>query len=273
MSKPLPLFEDGAIEEIAQILGSAYKGGTLTRIFEQISLHDPLGSNATKWRRVDQALRDRQKQDRAGNIVVIFLEAACTPARFLNCERPQQAVLDDLNVPLALAALKIHLDGRVRIAERATTLSEAVRRAESVVSELRRRHVHPQVLRCCEQELLAKNLFHGEQEATKSLFARLRSATGSPLDGGALVEHCFGAGQTHPRIAINKFETQTEKSMHHGLANALKAAYSLWRNPTAHELRLTLSMVERDVIDALTFLSFLHRQLDDAVVTGTGGKV
>lgn len=269
----VPRFQDAVIQQIAQVVGDAYSGSNLTRIFDDIGLDDLLGEGATKWKRIDQALCNRQRHDRVGNVVIAFVQAACSSGRVMSSICTEQALLDGVNLVLALEGYQVRLGGKVVKGARAETLTEATKQVASVVAELKRRSVHPKVLRCCERELMEKNLFHGVQEATKSVFDRLRTATGSHEDGWKLVDYCFVANQGCPRVAINTYQSQTDKSMHQGLASAIKAAYSLWRNPTAHELRVKSVMPERDVLDAMTLLSYVHRQLDNAVVTGTGAKV
>ncbi|MFJ8158808.1 TIGR02391 family protein [Streptomyces sp. NPDC094468] len=53
-------------------------------------------------------------------------------------------------------------------------------------AELRRRSTHPEVLRYCTLEILAKNPFHAGLEAVKSVADRLRTLTGQGLDGARL---------------------------------------------------------------------------------------
>jgi len=163
--------------------------------------------------------------------------------------------------------------GKVRTVHAATTHDEAAQRADKVIAQLRRRHAHPQVLMYCEREIMSKDLFHGVHEGTKSVFERLRNATGERGDGPALVDKCFGMSSGTPLIAINLMASDSEKSEHTGFMNLLKGVYGLWRNTTAHETRLGNDLQERDVVDAITTLSYIHWRLDSAVNTRTHGPV
>jgi uncharacterized protein (TIGR02391 family) len=65
-----------------------------------------------------------------------------------------------------------------------------------VRAELRRRGTHPDVLRYCTDELLARDTFHAQLEATKSVFDKLRTRTGQSADGATLVDTTLGLGQS-----------------------------------------------------------------------------
>jgi hypothetical protein len=80
-----------------------------------------------------------------------------------------------LNERLAFVGLALGEDGKLRIGQAASTISEAKKRADKLRAELVRRHLHPDVLRACREELLEdENLFHAVLEATKSVAQKLR---------------------------------------------------------------------------------------------------
>ena len=60
----------------------------------------------------------------------------------------------------------------------ATTISEVERRTRSLVSELQKRHIHADVVKCCNEEYLQENYFHAVFEAAKSLYEKVREKTG-----------------------------------------------------------------------------------------------
>jgi len=57
-------------------------------------------------------------------------------------------------------------------------------------------------------------------------------------------------------------------SEHVGLMSLMKAAFSMYRNPTAHAPKISWCMTEQDALDLLTLVSLIHRRLDQAVKTG-----
>jgi uncharacterized protein (TIGR02391 family) len=128
--------------------------------------------------------------------------------------------------------------------------------------------VHDQVLTYCREELIRKSLFHAVFEATKGLAARLRTLSGSILDGAELVDYCFTAKPGPPVVRINNYVTLTDRSEHSGFANLLRGVFGTFRNPPAHAPRATSDWLisEADALDLFSLLSFVHRRLDNAVV-------
>jgi Protein of unknown function (Hypoth_ymh) len=101
------------------------------------------------------------------------------------------ALRDVLTEALSLVGLRINEKGQVATARVATNLDEVAKLAGRLQTELRRRGVHDQVIFYCQEELIRKSLFHAVFEATKGLAARLRTLSGSTLDGSDLIGYCF----------------------------------------------------------------------------------
>ncbi len=156
-----------------------------------------------------------------------------------------------------------------RAAGTATTLDEVAQLAGRMRTELRRRGVHAQVVRYCEEELLRRSLFHAVFEATKGVSERLRQMTGLTADGAELVDQCFGARAGTPLVRINAYGTDSQTSEHRGFVNLLKGTFGMFRNPPAHTPRATAgwALPEPDALDLFSPLSLIHRRLDDAQVT------
>ena len=144
------------------------------------------------------------------------------------------------------------------------TLSEARRRANGLRQELNRREAHPEVFRFCRDELLADNYFHAVLEAAKSVAERVRVLAGVSLDGHELVEAAFGTSNGGPRVVVNTRQTKSERSEHDGIAHLLRGLFTLFRNPTAHEPKITCNMTENEALEALALISLLHRRLANA---------
>jgi len=105
-------------------------------------------------------------------------------------------------------------------------------------------------------------------EATKSVADKIRKKSGLTTDGARLVDEAFGfrAG-SHPVLAFNTLQTETEMSEHRGLVNLLKGLFGTFRNTTAHAPKIKWIIKEQDAFDMLTLTSLLHRRLDEAVRT------
>lgn len=84
--------------------------------------------------------------------------------------------------------------------------------------------------------------------------------TGAPGDGAALVDAALALGKSGtPMLAINALQTQTEKDEQSGLAILIKGLGGLYRNPTAHDLRLSRAVTDEELLEALTMVSMVHR--------------
>ena len=263
----IPSFDSAVLGRICAVLGdtgSGLTGGEIGDLLGQLAINDPDPVN-TKRIRLYNALKARQEQDRCGNLVVAFIHEAMIPVRYTNHRDLFEHRQQGLNKVLAFAGMVLGADGKVKPCEVATTLSEAEGRAGRLRAELSRRHVHDDVLRFCQAELLENNCFHAVLEATKSVADKIRSVTGLTSDGAELAIQAFAIGKAGvPLLAFNKLRTDTERSEHNGLMNLMKGMFGTFRNPAAHAPKVSWSVSDDDALDLLTMASFLHRRLDGA---------
>jgi uncharacterized protein (TIGR02391 family) len=252
-----------------EILGhtsAGFTGSELGRLLAQQGILDPY-PGITKRDRLHRALADQQSRDGHANSVLAFVQSAMDPVRYTNRRREFDDRRTELNEVLSFVGISIGEDGKLRKAQVATTIAEAVQRANRLRSTLRERDIHADVLKYCRPELLEKDYFHAVFEASKGLADRLRSMTSLQDDGAALVDQALGyARPSSPRIAFNRLQTASEESEHRGLAMLMKGVFGAYRNPTAHEPRVVWPVSEQDAFDVLSILSLLHRRLDVAVV-------
>lgn len=266
-----PTFSPDQLQALCDVLGhtnTGLTGSEIGHILKACHIDDP-AQGVTKRHRLFEALQARQAHDQCSNAVLNFVQQAMAPVSY----RGRTDIFDsrrlDLNEVLAFAGWQLGEDGKLSVAEKATTLAEAQERAGRLRSELQRRTVHPDVLRFCRAELLQENYFHAVLEATKSVAEKIRNRTGLQGDGAPLVDAAFGKGSSlYPLLAFNSLRTDNERSEHTGLMNLLKGVFGTFRNTTAHAPKISWAVNERDALEALTLLSMLHRRLDDAVSTG-----
>jgi uncharacterized protein (TIGR02391 family) len=222
----------------------------------------------TKRHRLFEALSNRQKVDRCGNLIVAFIQTVMNPVLYTGSIGYFEGKREELNEILAFCGYELGEDGKMRVREAVKTLTEAEERVDRLRAELRRRGVHQDVLNFCRAELVQQNYFHAVFEATKSVADKIRSRTGLTSDGAELVDNAFGLGkQGMPFLAFNTLRTETERSEHTGLMNLMKGMFGTFRNPTAHAPKISWPIGEQDALDLLTIASFLHRRLDAAVRT------
>jgi uncharacterized protein (TIGR02391 family) len=260
-------FSDGHLQEICKVLGEAATGTEISALLAAARLSDPLGPQATKWRRLHAALAERQVRDGNANGVCAFAMRAMEPVRFSADPQRFERVREELNVRLAFAGLRLREDGKIARGAKAPTLAAAEERANALRARLRERNVHPDVLAFCRQELVQQNYFHAVFEATKSVADKIRARSGYRSDGARLVDDAFGLSSGVPALALNKLSSETERSEHVGLMMLIKGMFSTFRNTTAHAPKITWPIGLDDALDLLTLVSMLHRRIDAAHVT------
>jgi uncharacterized protein (TIGR02391 family) len=260
-------FSDGHLQQISKVLGEAASGTEITSLLRDARLGDPLGEGSTKWRRIHVSLAESQGRNRNANAACAFIARTMEPVRFSGDPERFAELREELNVRLLFAGLQLREDGRVARVTKAKTLADAEQRASALRARLRERNVHPDVLGFCRRELVQENYFHAVFEATKSVAEKIRARSGFVSDGATLVDEAFGASSGAPALVLNSLRTQTERSEQTGLMMLIKGMFSTFRNPGAHEPRISWPINFDDAMDLLTLVSMLHRRIDAAHVT------
>jgi uncharacterized protein (TIGR02391 family) len=276
-----PPLDDAVLRQLCDVLAATDGGLTNKEIAEllaRIGIRDPTPRNAgpgtyvvkNKRDRLYDALRLSQEETRSGDKALKFVKAALAPARYTQAPELFELRRREVNVPLAFASLSITEGGKLGRTTQATTLTDARRRAARLRHVLTDRNAHRRLLAACVDEIDDDNYFHAVLEGSKSLAAEIQRRTGNALDGVALIGETCERTQNNPipLLALNRLETQTEKSRQDGFAAGLRAIFSAARNPTAHEPKILGTLAEEDAIDLLTQMSYLHRRLDECTHTG-----
>lgn len=260
----LPCFESAQLEAVCKVLGDTVNGLTGTEIgqvFREIRIPDP-DPSLTKWKRLFNALAEAQNKHQVGNHLILFINKAMAPAKYIAKPELFNWRQDGLNVALAFAGYEIRDDGKVVHATQETTIKGAMIRAGRLRTLLENRDTHPEVLNYCKAELLEENYFHAVLEAVKGVAERLRIMSGLGNDGAELINQALST--KNPIIALNSLKTDTELSEQKGIANLLIGVFGAIRNPTAHSPKIIWAMPVQDAIDVLGILSYVHRKLDNA---------
>lgn len=257
-------FSQDQIRAIADALGDTNDGLSGAEIGHmlvscQIQDVDPA---ATKRHRLYNAFASDQnkRQDRVH--ILGFIRKSLKPMLYVKQPERFEALRLNVNRALVFAGLSIDATGTLSEVARATTVSEARRRAQELRTDLTTRGVHPDVLIFCRDELLSDNYFHAVLEAVKSIAEKIRSRTGLVDDGAALVDRAFSG--TVPVLAINSLKTKSEQDEQKGFCNLLKGTFGMFRNPTAHEARVNWAVSKADAEDLLSLVSLIHRRIDAA---------
>lgn len=260
----LPCFEVSVLEAVCRALGDTgdgLSGQEIGYILADMDLEDS-AAGMTKWKRIFNALALQQNKHQIGNHMIMFVNRAMVPARFVQRPAQFQKMQDQLNVALSLAGYGVNDQGKVIRTTRETTVSGAMTRVKRLKTMLETRGTHPQVFFYCTAELIEENYFHAVLEAVKGLAERLRQLSGLSIDGAELVNQALSTKT--PILALNSLSTETEVSEQKGISNLLVGLFGAIRNPTAHAPKVVWSMPEQDALDVFAIVSFVHRKLDMA---------
>lgn len=260
----IPCFDSTHLEAVCKVLAdttNGLKGEEIGYILADVGIPDP-DAGITKWKRLFNALALAQNTYRVGNHLILFINRAMSPARYISTPELFQWRRNGLNVALAFAGYAVRDDGKVVHTTAETTLEGARARAGRLRSLLESRGTHSEVFKYCRAELLQENYFHAVLEAVKGLAERVRQLSGLGTDGAELVNQALSTKA--PIIAINSLQSETEISEQKGIANLLVGLFGAIRNPTAHSPKVVWAMPEQDAIDVFALLSFVHRKLDNA---------
>lgn len=253
------------IEKIAQILGDTLAGFTGAEIghhLAQCRFSDP-DPELTKWKRLYNAFCEKVNNDKSTNAIFMFIQHCFEPAQGLRDQQRYSWMRNEINRVLMLVGVEVRDDGRFYSVSKAQSLSEVQRRTKELRDKLTGYGAHYEVLKCCKDELLAEDYFHAVQEAAKGLCDRIREMTGLSTDGAELINTAFSTNS--PYIAFNKLQTFSEKNQQNGLKEMLCGIIHMVRNVTAHELRIRWDINEKDAVDILAQISYLHKLLDECV--------
>lgn len=262
MAQNPPQFSAAHLESLCQTLADTHFGLTgseIGRLLAQVKVRDT-DPQMTKWKRLFNALAGAQNQHGHGGRVLAFIAAALSPVRYAGRRDQFEARRHDVNVALAFVGLEYRSDGKFGRVSQATTLDEAEARASRLRAALSARGVHSEVLKYCRAELMSNNCFHAMLEASKGVAERLRTKGSSTKDGAELVDEVLG-GAT-PKLRINAYSTESDKSEQRGFTNLLKGLFGTFRNPTAHTPRIAWNLQEADALDLFSLCSYVHRRLD-----------
>ena len=264
MAERIRKLTNSEVEVLARIIADTMTGSQMNEIFQECGVQD-VSNESTKWKRIYYTFLARQEQDGASNSFLNFIKKSLKPVRFISGQNGNyDEILLEINKPLMLIGLQMTNEGKLLKVQAATTISEVERRTRNLVSELQKRHIHQDVIKCCKEEYLQENYFHAVFEAAKSLSEKVREKTGMQEDGSNLFNNAFAVN--NPGLAINSLQTPSEKNAQNGLKEMLNGVTHMVRNVTAHELKIKWIVNEQDAIDILTTISFLHKQLDESFV-------
>lgn len=232
MARNLPALDQPLLEQIARIVGDTAHGLTGPEIGVLLgTLNFPdEGPNQTKWKRIYNSLVTLHNKHGVGNHAIQLVNDVMSPARYVANPDKFQFRQTALNAVLVFAGYYVRDDGKVCHTTPASTLTEALARADRLGEQLRKRNVHARVLDFCKAELVQSNYFHAVFEAMKSIKTRINELSAVAGDGAQLVDATFGVA-SGPIIAINDLASQTDEGEQKGFVHLLKGLFGMIRTP------------------------------------------
>ncbi len=98
------------------------------------------------------------------------------------------------------------------------------------------------------------------------MFDRLRYLTRIDADGAALAQAALSCANQAPPVAINPLRTESERNEQTGFMNLMIGLFGMYRNPTAHDPKITRQgerpITELELLELFTTLSMVHRRLE-----------
>jgi uncharacterized protein (TIGR02391 family) len=254
----------GQIEKIAHILGDTYsglKGSEIGFMLDSCNIED-VNPGITKWQRIYNAFVKRHNQCGKDNFILKFISKALEPSRFIGNQDQFIYLISQINIVLSFIGLEYKDDGAFHKVVYSKTLSEAELRVSKFKRAIIERKMHPTMIMYCKTELLQENYFHAVLESVKGIASVIRERTGLLSDGSELIRDAF-LGE-YPKIKINSFNTETEKSEQRGFGNLLLGIFGTFRNPTAHAPKIEWNLEEQDAFDILSIVSYAMRRIDES---------
>jgi uncharacterized protein (TIGR02391 family) len=269
----VPKFGLQNLEAICNILADTSAGLTgsqLSKLLTQCGIsHTPPAHSQNKRSMVYDALTAKQATDNCGNYVIVFIEAALSPALFANRTDEFTNLRESLNQALLLMGLEVSASGKVAVVTACKSLDDAAERVNALKKKLHDMSIHREVIKYCRRELLTdKNYFHSVLEASKGIADRLRAVSGCTTDGAALADDTLSKGsKPAPLLCLNSYRSSSEISEQNGLLFLVKGLFAMYRNPTAHDPKLRKQMSEAEALQAFQLISVLHHNVDRLIDT------
>lgn len=253
------------LEMISNLIGDTnegLKGSEITRFLAQAHIDEKEEDKAmTKRMRLFNAFANFQNKERCSNNILNFISLVLSPSRYVNDKSKFDNLRTKINQQLAFVGYELKEDGKYRLIQKASTISDVQIKTENLKQELDKRNAHAEIFKYCKEELLQNNYFHSALEANKGLFQRIRDLSNISTDGINLIQEVFSS---NPILIINNYQSNSEKNEHTGFCNLLRGLCSMFRNPTAHEPKVEWEIKEQDALEILGIISYCHRRLDNA---------
>lgn len=257
MTRTAP-FSPATLKSICWELWQGLGNTRIGLLLQDINVPD-VDPGHTRSERLFNALSAIQDQDKLGNHVVRFIQAAMDPAFYVGEHSTYAEWRRGLNMHLGFQGLGLGEDDRVGPSE--PKPHTALVRGGRLRQALKNRAAHEEVLKFIRIDLLERGCFPAVFEATNWIAARIRNLTGLKCDGAELVNEAFLGEQ--PVLALGPLSSELQQREQKGLANLLIGVFEAVCYSPADAPRSNWPASEQDALDIFSLLSLIHRKLDD----------
>ncbi len=259
------LFTEAQLKAISKAVASNYGNPSKSTIIAYIRKHPPrtpvLYNDGASKAQILLAYYEVISSDDVLKSIQYFLD----PVSFINNEESYETYRNDVNLALSFTGYEIDTAGKLRKIVQSKTLTEAQKRKEALISQIRERKMHPRILKYCRDELFENDYYSVVFESIKGVFDTIRELSGCKFDGVKLIDTVFSVNE--PMLLINQFTTESEISAHKGFASLLRGLHGHFRNPAAHEVKIKWYTSEATVLELLGMVSYVYRVLDTVAPT------
>jgi uncharacterized protein (TIGR02391 family) len=124
------------------------------------------------------------------------------------------------------------------------------------------RNFHHEIHKHCSKLYSQGNYFHAVFEAAKVYNKKVQKKAQSNKDGQPLMMEAWAPSGV---LKVTACKTETDRNIQEGIKFLSAGLMQAMRNPTAHEPALDWPISREDCLDMLSFISYLFKQLDNAV--------
>ncbi len=131
MAEHIKPFDAQNLEAICKVLADTSNGLTGTQIgyiLQDCKVQDT-DPSATKWKRLFNAMANKQNERKIGNFLIMFITRAMNPVNYSRDKEIFEWRRTELNIVLSFSGFEIREDGKVIKSSKETTLRGARERA------------------------------------------------------------------------------------------------------------------------------------------------
>ncbi len=254
-------FSLSALERIAKIIGDRYTGSEITEYFRKAGFQQIRHDGTTKWRFVYSALEQIQSTPNGPYHIAKLIQQLCDPQEYFGNAEGHRKIVNEVNEILNFYELAVNTtNGKIVVSDKTDAYLRSRESEEARLFDLR--DFHSEVKKHGRLLFLEGRHFHAVFECCKAFDKYVREKSKLDKHGSDLMS---AALSLKGPLKLNTQRTETERSEQEGLMHLCMGLMRAIRNPEGHEPELDWPITREDALDILSLVSFLYRQIDEAI--------